>query len=177
MASLQEVVIVKAKKFLVGALLIVLAVVISGCVRRSAQTENLEVGSPAPPFTLPDLNGRQVSLSQYKGKVVMLDFWATWCGPCRMSMPVLENLEKEYRDTLVLLAINLQETRDDVSQYMRQQQLHSQVLLDEQASVGEIYGAGSIPMQVLIDKSGIVRYVQLGVVPAKTLRAEIDKLR
>ena len=165
------------KAFLsVAALLIVSAMVVSGCIRRSSQNETLEIGRPAPAFKLPDLSGRQVSLDQFKGKVVLLDFWATWCGPCRITMPMIEDLQKEYRDTLVLLAINLQESRDEVQDYVRQQKLHSTVLLDEQGAIGSAYGAEAIPMQVLIDKTGIVRNVMTGF-SAKRLRAEIEKLR
>ena len=85
----------------------------------------LEIGQAAPNFKLPDLSGQQVSLDQYKGKVVMLDFWATWCGPCRMTMPLMESIQKEYADTLVLLAVNLQEPRDVVRDYVRAQNIHS----------------------------------------------------
>lgn len=175
----REVGIVKIKAFLiVAALLIVSAMVVSGCIRRSPQNETLEIGRPAPAFKLPDLSGRQVSLEQLKGKVVLLDFWATWCGPCRMSMPLLDNLQKEYPDTLVLLAINLQESRDEVQDYVRMQNLHSTVLLDEQGAVGSLYGAEAIPMQVLIDKTGIVRNITgFNSSMAKRLRAEIEKLR
>jgi thiol-disulfide isomerase/thioredoxin len=168
---------VKTKAFLiVAALLIVSAMVVSGCARRSSQNETLEIGRPAPAFKLGDLSGRQVSLDQFKGKAVLLDFWATWCGPCRITMPLLENLQKEYPDTLVLLAINLQESRAEVQDYVRQQKLHSTVLLDEQGAVGSAYGAEAIPMQVLIDKTGIVRTITTGF-SAKRLRAEIEKLR
>lgn len=139
----------------------------------------LQIGSPAPKFTLPDLNGRQVSLDQFKGRVVMLDFWATWCGPCRMTMPLLGNLEKEYRDTMTLLAVNLQEPRNVVRDYVQKQNINSQVLLDENGSVGEVYGTDSIPMQVLIDKNGIVRHIQVGFSPrmATQLRSVINSLR
>ena len=163
------------------ALLFALALAVSGCVRpaSSSETGALEIGRPAPAFNLANLDGRKVSLDQFKGKVVMLDFWATWCGPCRMTMPLLENLQKEYANTIILLAINLQEPGDIVKDYMRQHNLHSQVLLDEEGAVGQTYGAEAIPMQVLIDKQGIVRDVMTGFNPrmATRLRSEIEKLR
>ncbi len=162
-----------------GALLLASALLISGCVKPPPQRGALEIGRPAPTFNLKDLDGRMISLDQFKGKVVMLDFWATWCGPCRMTMPLLENLQKEYANTLALLAVNLQESGEEVKGYMRQQHLHSQVLLDEEGSVGQVYGAEEIPMQVLIDKEGIVRDVMVGFNPKMTvrLRSEIEKLR
>ena len=139
----------------------------------------LEIGQAAPNFKLPDLNGQQVSLDQFKGKIVMLDFWATWCGPCRMTMPVVEKLQKEYADTMVLLAINLQESRDEVRDYIRAEGIHSRVLLDEEGAVGAMYGAESIPLQILIDKQGIIRFVMAGYGPgmASRFRTEINKLR
>jgi thiol-disulfide isomerase/thioredoxin len=160
-----------------GLLLILSALMLSTCTRPPSAP--LQIGSPAPKFTLPDLNGREVSLDQFKGKIVMLDFWATWCGPCRMTMPLLENLEKEYRDSMILLAINLQEPRNAVREYVQKQNINSQVLLDEKGSVGEMYGTDSIPMQVLIDKQGIVRHIQIGFSPrmASQLRSEIESLR
>jgi thiol-disulfide isomerase/thioredoxin len=152
---------------------------LSGCGRRPAETEGLEVGSPAPSFKLPDLNGKEVALSQFKGKVVLLDFWATWCGPCRMTMPVMEKLEREFPREMVLLAINLQEPKDMVRDYVREQSLSSRVLLDEEGSVGEAYGTGAIPMQVLIDKEGIIRDILVGFNErmASKLRSEIETLR
>ncbi len=174
-----EVGTVKTNTFsLAIAFLIASALLLTGCARPS-ETGTVEIGRPAPPFKLPDLNGREISLSQFKGKVVMLDFWATWCGPCRMTMPLLEKLQKEYPSNMVLLAINLQETPGAVREYMREQNVNSQVLLDEQGSVGEAYGSAQIPMQVLVDKAGIVRFIQIGFDPRMTarLRGEIEKLR
>ncbi len=96
-----------------------------------------------------------------------------------MTMPLLEKLQKEYPNNMVLLAINLQETPGAVREYMREQNVNSQVLLDEQGSVGEAYGSAQIPMQVLVDKAGIVRFIQIGFDPRMTarLRGEIEKLR
>jgi thiol-disulfide isomerase/thioredoxin len=96
-----------------------------------------------------------------------------------MTMPVLESLQKEYPDRLVLLAINLQEPKNEVQEYIRQHNLKSRVLLDEQGTVGGQYGTDAIPMQVLIDKAGIVRDVLTGYNPrmAKKLREEIENLK
>jgi thiol-disulfide isomerase/thioredoxin len=162
-----------------SSLLLALTLVFSGCVQPPSETEAIEIGRPAPVFKLPDLNGREVSLDQFRGKIVMLDFWATWCNPCRMTMPLVEKLQKEYPNNMVLLAINLQETKDVVREYMRQQNLGSQVLLDEEGSVGKTYGTEAIPMQVLIDKTGIVRDIKTGFDPRMLpqLRAEIERLR
>ena len=110
---------------------------------------------------------------------VIVDFWAPWCGPCRMTMPVVENLQKEYADSLVLLTINLQETQDVVRDYIRAQGIHSRVLLDEEAAVATMFGATGIPMQILIDKQGVIRFIMTGYGTgmASTLRTEINKLR
>ncbi len=149
-----------------------------GCAR-PAPTGELEVGQPAPAFKLPDLNGNQVSLEQFKGRVVLLDFWATWCGPCRMSMPQLERLQAQFPSDLALLAINLEEPRDQVDSYVKQQNLHSRVLLDEQGEVGRVYRSSAIPMQVLIDKAGVIRHVQMGFSPrmGEMLREKVEQLR
>ena len=170
----------KRNAFAVCLVLCISAMILSGCAHRSPESGPMvEIGQAAPNFKLPDLNGQQVSLDQYRGKVVMIDFWATWCGPCRMTMPIVENLQKEYADTMVLLTINLQESRDAVRDYIRAQGIHSRVLLDEEGLVGTMYGAESIPLQILIDKQGIVRFIQAGYGPgmASRLRAEINKLR
>lgn len=160
--------------------LIFSAVMLMSCARPPSEVETgVEIGWTAPKFKLPGLNGRETSLDQYKGKIVMLDFWATWCGPCRMTMPLVETLQKEYPNDLVLLAINLEEPRNVVLDYIRRQNIASTVLLDENGTVGEAYGATSIPMQVLLDRQGIVRHVQIGFSPrmASQLRTEIEKLR
>ena len=153
-------------------------------VQRARQGEGLRpgeaaVGRQAPNFQLKDLDGRQVSLSELRGKIVMLDFWATWCGPCRRTMPVLEELQQEHPNDFTLLAVNLQEPMDLVIPYVKRQNLQSRVLLDLEGSVAMDYGAESIPMQVLIDQKGIVRFVWSGYYPGlkDDLWAEIVKLQ
>ena len=160
--------------------LILTAVMLSGCARSESEMQNLaEMDKPAPNFTLRDLGGQEVSLDQFRGKIVLMDFWATWCGPCRMTMPLLERLEKEYSSVMVQLAINQFEPIDEVREYVQSQGVHAKVLLDEDGSVSTAYRVGSIPTQFLIDRKGILRHVQLGFSPDMTaeLRLEIEKLR
>jgi thiol-disulfide isomerase/thioredoxin len=167
--------------FPVSGILILLTMMISGCIHLPSGSESgVQVGQPAPNFKIPDLYGHEVSLDQFKGRVVLLDFWATWCGPCRMALPVVERLQKEFPSTLVLLAINLQDRKEEITDFVYKLGLKSQVLLDENGSVGQAYGAVSIPMEVLIDKQGVVRFAQMGFDPRSTisrLRAEIEQLR
>ncbi len=164
--------------FFICALLL-MTMAVTQCTRSPSGEGSPEVGRPAPNFTLADLSGRQVSLDQFRGRIVMLDFWATWCGPCRMTMPVLERLQKEYPKDFTLLAINVSESPDLVRSYLAGRNMSSTVLLDEDGRVGEAYGSESIPMQVLIDQKGIVRRVTVGYSPrlADQLRNAIEELR
>ena len=169
------------KDLAIYALLLLSAIMLSSCAQPSSDMEGIaEIGKTAPNFTLRDLGGQEVSLDQFKGKIVLLDFWATWCGPCRMTMPLLERLQKEYSSDLVQLAINMYEPIDLVREYARSQGLHAPVLLDEEGSVSYAYRIGAIPTQVLINREGIVRFVQEGFNPAvglSQLRSEIETLR
>ncbi|MBN1566481.1 MAG: redoxin domain-containing protein [Acidobacteria bacterium] len=169
----------KSKALIAYVALGLALITLAGCTQPPAEVEQaVQVGLKAPAFTLPDLSGQQVTLDQFKGKVVMLEFWATWCGPCRMTMPLMESIQKEFGDNLILLTINLQEPMDVVRDYVRAENVHSRVLLDEEGSVGLLYGTDSIPLQILIDKQGIVRFIQAGFGPGtpSQLRGEIKRL-
>jgi thiol-disulfide isomerase/thioredoxin len=147
--------------------------------RETRMRQGNQTDQPAPVFSLKDLNGQEVSLAQFKGKVVMLDFWATWCGPCRATMPEIEKLQQEHPNDFTLLAVNLGEPADRVLPYVRSQNIQSRVLLDVDENVGRDYGITSIPMQAVIDKEGILRHTQLGMYPGwrEELWSEIEKLR
>ena len=169
------------KALTICAVLLLSAIMLSSCAQSSSDMEGVaEIDKAAPDFTLLDLGGQEVSLEQFKGKIVLLDFWATWCVPCQMTMPLLERLQKEYSSDLVQLAVNMYEPIDLVREYARSQGLHAPVLLDEEGSVSYTYRVGGIPTQVLIDRGGIVRFVQEGFDPGiglSQLRLEIEKLR
>ncbi len=106
-------------------------------------------------FELPDLDGENVKLSDYKGKVVFLNFWATWCPPCRGEMPAMESVYKELKDDgFVILAVDLGEDGDTVQKFVEGNNLTFPVLLDKTSSVGMTYTASSIPTTYLIDRDG-----------------------
>ena len=172
----RERVVVKEKKVLITILVLFLASVIA--IQLFRPDGPVEVGREAPNFTLRDLDGGDVSLKEYRGKIVILDFWATWCGPCRMTMPIIDSLQEEYSGKVSVLAVNLQDPKSAVREYVLNQGLHSTVLLDEDGSVGRQYNTSYIPMQLIIDKNGIVRYIMTGVPSGmrSIMRVEINKL-
>ena len=106
-------------------------------------------------FSLPTTGGETLSLSQLKGKVVFLNFWATWCGPCRMEMPSMEALYKRYKDEgLEILAVNCMETRQEVAAFMEENALTFTAALDEDGKINGTYGVQAIPTSYLIDRDG-----------------------
>jgi peroxiredoxin len=115
----------------------------------------LKEGIAPRDFTLPALTGESVSLSNYKGQVVFLNFWATWCGPCRNEMPSMESLYNRYKDKgLRMLAVNGGESRKQVIDFMEANSLTFPALLDENGKVHSSYGIQSIPRTCIIDKEG-----------------------
>ncbi len=120
---------------------------------------------PAPEFTLPLFGGGEMALAKEKGKVVVLDFWATWCVPCRTGLPVMKQIATEYADKGVsVYAVNLGDDPETVKSFVEQFDLAGlPVALDVDASVGSLYMADSIPLTVIVGKDGVVRIVHVGI--------------
>ena len=143
--------------------------------------ERVEIGKTAPNFTLKDMHGKNVSLLDYKGKVVVLEFWATWCPPCRVSVPELLDLSNKYPDEdFVLVSISVDEGRnavESVSRFAKENGITYQILLaDDQ--VKRSYGIISVPATFIIDKQQKVVLRHLGYSPGmfEELSKEIDPL-
>jgi thiol-disulfide isomerase/thioredoxin len=137
------------------------------------------IGKPAPEIELEILEDKYVQLADLKGQVVMLDFWATWCGPCLASMPTLMDIATEFRDQGVeFIAVNQQEDPEDVLDFLATRRWDLQVALDADALISRRYGVAGIPFTVIIDKEGIVRHVHVGAAAnlEQTLRAELQEL-
>ena len=133
-----------------------------------------KVGAPAADFTLEDLEGNKVSLSDYKGKKVFLNFWATWCEPCKQEMPEMEKIHETYED-VVVLAINL-DTEKDIQGFMDEHGLTFQALLDVDEEVNDQYEVVSIPTSFFIDEEGIIRKKIVGVLDYEKMEENIEAL-
>jgi peroxiredoxin len=117
----------------------------------------------APDFTLPRLNGANLRLQEQRGQVVMVNFWATWCGPCRAEMPHLSRLYEKYRASgFTILAVNIDEDPHKAASLASQLGMRFPVLLDTDKKVSRLYDLGTMPSTVLIDREGRVRYVHRG---------------
>lgn len=135
--------------------LLALLLLAPGCKPQSAQPTHSS--SIAPDFTLKTITGKSVKLSDYQGKVVMLDFWATWCGPCRVSMPIVQKFYMHYKDKgLVVLGLNMDEEAEHVPAFVRRYEITYPVLLAGGSSVPQQYGMEGIPLFMFIDKQGNV---------------------
>jgi len=121
------------------------------------------VGKPAPDFSLEQLGGKTFRLTEAKGKVVLLDFWATWCGPCLQAMPQVEKVAEEFRNQgVILIAVNLQESPKEITAMLERHKLNPTVALDKDGRVAEKYQASAIPQTVIIDREGNVARLFVG---------------
>ena len=135
---------------------VTLLIVLSGLLGMAARPPL--VGSPAPEIVLKDLQGRDVKLSDLRGKVVLVNFWATWCKPCKEEMPAMQASYDKLRDKgFVVLAVNELEDTARVAEHIRTHGHTFEVVMDHNNQVANIYGVVGLPASFLIDPQGIVR--------------------
>jgi peroxiredoxin len=121
---------------------------------------------PAPEFTLTALSGQPGGLSQYKGQVVMVNFWATWCGPCQQEMPLLDQMYKKYKPAgFTLIGVNVDKEAPAVKELLARKPVSFPVLLDPANAVSKAYHVDEMPSSVIIDRKGEIRYVHRGYKP------------
>jgi len=132
----------------------------------------VEAGPLAPDFSLPDISGQIISLEQYRGSVVLLDFWATWCGPCRMTIPLLTRLHEQYKDRgLVILGISMDDPRlikdSDLVYYKKMAQIDYPLLRFNQKVIQDYFSSEqmAIPTMFVIDRNGRIRNRIVGFQP------------
>ena len=138
------------------------------------------IGESAPPFEASLLDGTKFRLSDHQGKVVVLDFWATWCGPCVRGLPILQKVTSSFDSSKVrLVAMNQGENKKTINQFLKSKKLSQlTVALDKSNTVGKSYMVGGIPQTVVIDTKGLVRFVHVGfgANTGEQLRKEIKEL-
>ena len=124
------------------------------------------IKGPAPDFTLKSRNGENIKLSELRGEVVMLNFWASWCAPCRKEMPLLEVIYKKYSDLgFTLLAVNVEEDSSKANNLLRDIPVTFPVLYDNTNKVTKLYKVVAMPSTVIIDRDGNLRYLHRGYLP------------
>ena len=176
-------------RVLLGIIAVVALAVLGGTIRHLSTVDvppslelptgsALEVGAEAPNFQLPTLDGDELSLISLRGQVVLVDFWATWCGPCRQKMPALQRLYEEFAGRGVeIVAISVDAQSEKVAPYARSEGLTFPILL---GSVTEQvrYRVTGLPTLFVVDQSGVIRYQHVGYVPGSeaALAEEIEAL-
>jgi peroxiredoxin len=133
--------------------LLALTLIVSGAATAAGD-------GPAPTFTLPARGGSTIQLSQFKGQVVMINFWASWCVPCRKEMPLLETIYKKYKPLgFTLIGVNVEPDQKDAEKFLAQTPVTFPVLFDAKSQVSGLYNVQVMPTTVFIDRKGNVRMV------------------
>ncbi|GIM27649.1 hypothetical protein CPJCM30710_03150 [Clostridium polyendosporum] len=142
---------------------------------KNSQSSTTSEKVSALDFRLKDLNGKEVSLNDFKGKKVFLNFWATWCPPCRAEMPDIEKLYQETKDSdLVILAVNIGEDNNTVKSFIDKNTYNFRVLLDTDQSVASKYDIVSIPTSFFIDKEGYIIAKKIGAMSLEEMKSYVN---
>lgn len=129
----------------------------------TVQVQALDLGKLPPPISAQDAAGKAVDLNSYRGKVVYLDFWASWCGPCRKSFPWMNALSERYsKDGLVVLAINVDEQAADAQRFLQKYPAKFTVLYDAKGDTPRAYNIPGMPSSFVLDRQGILRLSHTG---------------
>ena len=151
----------------------------------TAQTTQMQMSSAdasttdqtAPEFTLVDTKGKNISLSEFKGKVVIIDFWATWCPPCRRGIPDLISIKKEFKNKIAVIGISLDvETKKDVIPFIKKFGINYPVVYATNEVVQNYGNIDAIPTSFIIDKNGKIVNQHVGLTPKEVYVDEINKL-
>ena len=138
-------------------LLLILLVLVTPCVFAVSS------GGMAENFTLKSAAGKNIRLSEYRGQVVLINFWASWCGPCRQEMPHLDALQKKYEALgFAVFGINVEQDRAMAEKVLKDIPVSFLILFDETNSVSELYDVDAMPTTVLVDRNGEIRFVHRG---------------
>lgn len=148
-------------------LVLALFATLSACSPAFLSEPAPEVGAQAPDFTLQNLVGEEVSLRDLRGQVVLINFWATWCGPCRLEMPTIQ---ARYNDGgFAVLAVDFDESAEQVQAFMNELGLSLPALLDDGGRVQELYRVRGYPTSFFVDEQGIIRIFHIGEMNADIL--------
>jgi peroxiredoxin len=124
------------------------------------------VGGAAPDFTLKSDKGNNLRLSEHRGQVVMINFWASWCGPCRQEMPLLDQLQQRYSKAgFTVLGVNVEQDTTQAQRLLQDMNVSFPILFDSDSVVSKLYDVSAMPVTVMVDKEGNMRYQHKGFKP------------
>ncbi len=130
------------------------------------EAQAVGISDEAPDFTLKSLDGNNLRLEEFRGKVVLINFWASWCGPCRQEMPLLDRLHNRYEDTgFTVLGVNVEGDSKPAQEIVDKTNVTFPVLIDEGQKVSERYDLEAMSSTIVIDRDGVIRYIHLGYKP------------
>lgn len=140
-------------------------------------SKDLKINAHAPDFTLTSIEGKKVSLKELKGKVVLVNFWGSWCDPCKREMPLIQSAYEKYKKQgFEVLAINVKESKFAVTSFLKQNQLNIPVLLNNDLKISKDYGVNKFPTNFMIDRDGKVKQIYEGEVTKDQLEGWINEL-
>ena len=145
----------------------------------TAYAASEKISGKAPNFTLKSRSGKNIKLSELRGEVVMLNFWASWCGPCRQEMPLLEKIHKKYKRLgFTLLGVNVEENSSDAKNYLKDVKVTFPILFDSTQKTSKLYNVSAMPTTILIDRNGNKRFIHKGYKPGyeNDYKRQIKKL-
>ena len=141
-------------------------VTLLSCLFLSSKTMAVELDHPAPDFTLKSMSGENLRLAELRGKVVLINFWASWCGPCRQEMPILDRIHQRYEPTgFSVIGINVESDPTKARKIADRAGLEFPLVLDQDQQVSKAYDVQAMPYTVLVDRDGKVRYIHAGYKP------------
>ena len=152
-----------------------LAAILAGCLAAA----NAAAPQPAPDFTLKSLSGENLKLSELRGQVVLVNFWASWCGPCRQEMPLLDEMYQRYQKLgFTILGVNVEQDAAAAQAMLKEHPVQFPVLFDPQSTASKLYNLNAMPTTVLVDRSGNVRYLHQGYMPGyeQTYQQQVSEL-
>ncbi|MCK6613905.1 MAG: TlpA family protein disulfide reductase [Ignavibacteriaceae bacterium] len=160
------------------ALMTVLVLFISAAMYFSvSDTQAVQLkGKKAPDFSLKDLNGKVVKLSDFKNKIVIIDFWATWCGPCRKGIPDLVSLQKTYGKDVVIIGITVDDDLAEVPPFAQKYGINYPVLYADRKVIKDYGGIDAIPTSFIVDKKGNIVDKHVGLIPKSEYEKKIKEL-
>ena len=169
---------ISLKKIVFGIWILVTLVACSlgGFPNQQDPSQHSLVNNPAKDFELENMEGEKIRLSDYRGHVVVMNYWATWCGPCISEMPVFQKLFDQHNPELVVIGIDNQETVEEIRPYIDELNITYEILLDKDAQVHVDYQVFGLPTTIIVDQNGIIKVNHIGIMSEKQLKGYLKQL-